>query len=210
MWPEIENHKKQCGLFTYTCNSCHHTIKTSYHCTICDDFDLCTKCYSRYGHPHKMKKLAYNPHGRATECSTKNDKPDGAYGAYGLFIYTCNSCSQTIETCYHCTVCDDFDLCIKCYSRCGHPHKMEKLDCNLGRATECSNGDNSDQGIMTSSIQRSVQRLEHASRCRDAKCHSQSCQGMKRIITHYQNCKCSSHIFFRHLKIFQYIEICSI
>ena len=43
------------------------------------------------------------------------------------FVYTCNSCEQSVETRYHCTICDDFDLCIKCYSREGHPHKMEKL-----------------------------------------------------------------------------------
>ena len=47
------------------------------------------------------------------------------------FVYTCNNCSQSVETRYHCTVCDDFDLCIKCFTKDGHPHKMEKLGFDL-------------------------------------------------------------------------------
>lgn len=43
------------------------------------------------------------------------------------FVYTCNECKAHVETRYHCTVCDDFDLCIQCYGKVGHQHKMEKL-----------------------------------------------------------------------------------
>ena len=65
MWPEFENHKKYCGQLIYTCNSCIQITKKCYHCTICENFDLCMKCYSRYGHPHKMTKNAFN-YGRIT------------------------------------------------------------------------------------------------------------------------------------------------
>ena len=65
MWPEFENHKKYCGQLIYTCNSCIQITKKCYHCTICENFDLCMKCYSRYGHPHKMTKSAFN-YGRIT------------------------------------------------------------------------------------------------------------------------------------------------
>lgn len=47
------------------------------------------------------------------------------------FVYTCNNCKSHVETRWHCTVCDDFDLCIACYEKPGHPHKMEKLGFDL-------------------------------------------------------------------------------
>lgn len=47
------------------------------------------------------------------------------------FVYTCNSCKAHVETRYHCTLCEDFDLCIQCYEKDGHPHKMEKLGLDL-------------------------------------------------------------------------------
>jgi len=47
------------------------------------------------------------------------------------FVYTCNNCKGHVETRYHCTVCDDFDLCVQCYEKDGHPHKMEKLGLDL-------------------------------------------------------------------------------
>ncbi len=46
-------------------------------------------------------------------------------------MYTCNTCQKSVETRYHCTVCDDFDLCVACYQKDGHPHKMEKLGFDL-------------------------------------------------------------------------------
>lgn len=47
------------------------------------------------------------------------------------FVYTCNSCKAHVETRYHCTSCEDFDLCIQCFKKDGHPHKMEKLGLDL-------------------------------------------------------------------------------
>jgi E1A/CREB-binding protein len=47
------------------------------------------------------------------------------------FVYTCNTCVKSVETRYHCTVCEDFDLCVECYQKEGHPHKMEKLGLGL-------------------------------------------------------------------------------
>jgi hypothetical protein len=46
-------------------------------------------------------------------------------------VYTCNTCQKSVETRYHCTVCDDFDLCVACYQKDGHPHKMERLGFDL-------------------------------------------------------------------------------
>nr|6DS6_A Chain A, Histone H3 peptide-Histone acetyltransferase p300 Chimeric protein [Homo sapiens] len=47
------------------------------------------------------------------------------------FVYTCNECKHHVETRWHCTVCEDYDLCITCYNTKNHDHKMEKLGLGL-------------------------------------------------------------------------------
>lgn len=54
------------------------------------------------------------------------------------FIYICNNCENENPIVYNCKICKDFDLCSKCYSETGHPHKMylgDHLD-NLNVPTE--------------------------------------------------------------------------
>uniref|UniRef100_A0A8C3ICL9 histone acetyltransferase n=1 Tax=Chrysemys picta bellii TaxID=8478 RepID=A0A8C3ICL9_CHRPI len=53
------------------------------------------------------------------------------------FVYTCNECKHHVETRWHCTVCEDYDLCITCYNTKNHDHKMEKL--GLGLDDESNN-----------------------------------------------------------------------
>ncbi|CAG4940100.1 unnamed protein product [Colias eurytheme] len=106
------------------------------------------------------------------------------------FVYTCNSCKSHVETRYHCTVCDDFDLCVPCYDKEGHPHKMEKLGLDLDVGS--SPGDMKQanpQEARKLSIQRCIQSLVHACQCRDANCRLPSCQKMKRVVTHTKICK---------------------
>ncbi|KAK4337365.1 hypothetical protein RND71_043322 [Anisodus tanguticus] len=50
--------------FVYTCNKCkRHVVEIRYHCTECDDFDLCVNCYNTEGHNHKMEKLSFSDFG---------------------------------------------------------------------------------------------------------------------------------------------------
>ncbi|CAF5045011.1 unnamed protein product, partial [Rotaria sp. Silwood1] len=43
------------------------------------------------------------------------------------FIYSCNTCRQQCDIRYHCTICEDFDLCEKCYNmKPKHEHNMER------------------------------------------------------------------------------------
>ncbi|ESN92548.1 hypothetical protein HELRODRAFT_153838, partial [Helobdella robusta] len=42
--------------FVYACNNCKANIEIHYHCTVCEDFDLCTSCYEKLNHEHKMEK----------------------------------------------------------------------------------------------------------------------------------------------------------
>lgn len=106
------------------------------------------------------------------------------------FVYTCNSCKSHVETRYHCTVCDDFDLCIQCYEKEGHPHKMEKLglDIDVGSSPGDMKQANP-QEARKLSIQRCIQSLVHACQCRDANCRLPSCHKMKRVVSHTKNCR---------------------
>lgn len=106
------------------------------------------------------------------------------------FVYTCNTCKSHVETRYHCTVCDDFDLCVPCHEKEGHPHKMEKLGLDLDVGS--SPGDMKQanpQEARKQSIQRCIQSLVHACQCRDANCRLPSCQKMKRVVQHTKICK---------------------
>ncbi|XP_051987706.1 histone acetyltransferase p300-like isoform X2 [Xyrauchen texanus] len=107
------------------------------------------------------------------------------------FVYTCNECKHHVETRFHCTVCEDYDLCITCYNTTSHEHKMEKL--GLGLDDESSNqAASSTQNPGDSrrlSIQRCIQSLVHACQCRNANCSLPSCQKMKRVVQHTKGCK---------------------
>ncbi|KAF7647120.1 hypothetical protein LDENG_00177250 [Lucifuga dentata] len=107
------------------------------------------------------------------------------------FVYTCNECKHHVETRFHCTVCEDYDLCITCYNVKGHEHKMEKL--GLGLDDESSNQTatttQSPGDSRRLSIQRCIQSLVHACQCRNANCSLPSCQKMKRVVQHTKSCK---------------------
>ncbi|KAK1885881.1 Histone lysine acetyltransferase CREBBP [Dissostichus eleginoides] len=107
------------------------------------------------------------------------------------FVYTCNECKHHVETRWHCTVCEDFDLCINCYNVKGHEHQMVKWGLGLdddgnGQSGEASK---SPQESRRLSIQRCIQSLVHACQCRNANCSLPSCQKMKRVVQHTKGCK---------------------
>ncbi|KAG9483906.1 hypothetical protein GDO78_009691 [Eleutherodactylus coqui] len=107
------------------------------------------------------------------------------------FVYTCNECKHHVETRWHCTVCEDYDLCITCFNTKTHEHKMEKL--GLGLDDESNNqqatATQSPGDSRRLSIQRCIQSLVHACQCRNANCSLPSCQKMKRVVQHTKGCK---------------------
>uniref|UniRef100_A0A182T8Y6 histone acetyltransferase n=1 Tax=Anopheles maculatus TaxID=74869 RepID=A0A182T8Y6_9DIPT len=110
------------------------------------------------------------------------------------FVYTCNNCKNHVETRYHCTVCDDFDLCITCKEKVGHQHKMDKLGFDLDDGSSPSDVKQTNpQEARKQSIQRCIQSLVHACQCRDANCRLPSCQKMKRVVQHTKHCKRKTH-----------------
>uniref|UniRef100_A0A3P9B5I0 histone acetyltransferase n=1 Tax=Maylandia zebra TaxID=106582 RepID=A0A3P9B5I0_9CICH len=107
------------------------------------------------------------------------------------FVYTCNECKHHVETRYHCTVCEDFDLCINCYNTKGHEHQMVKWGLGLDDDNNSQSGEasKSPQESRRLSIQRCIQSLVHACQCRNANCSLPSCQKMKRVVQHTKGCK---------------------
>jgi E1A/CREB-binding protein len=53
-----ELHNQGNEKFVYTCNKCKSQMEFRFHCTVCEDFDLCPTCYESVGHEHKMEKLS--------------------------------------------------------------------------------------------------------------------------------------------------------
>ncbi|XP_005990725.1 CREB-binding protein isoform X1 [Latimeria chalumnae] len=107
------------------------------------------------------------------------------------FVYTCNECKHHVETRWHCTVCEDYDLCVNCYNTKSHEHKMVKWGLGLddegnGQGEQQSK---SPQESRRLSIQRCIQSLVHACQCRNANCSLPSCQKMKRVVQHTKGCK---------------------
>ncbi|KAG7485366.1 CREB-binding protein isoform X2 [Solea senegalensis] len=107
------------------------------------------------------------------------------------FVYTCNECKHHVETRWHCTVCEDFDLCISCYNTKGHEHQMVKWGLGLDDDSNSQSGEasKSPQESRRLSIQRCIQSLVHACQCRNANCSLPSCQKMKRVVQHTKGCK---------------------
>ncbi|UYV79933.1 CREBBP [Cordylochernes scorpioides] len=112
--------------------------------------------------------------------------------------FVCNKCKNNVETGHHCTVCDDYDLCVNCYNNGGHPHKMERFGFDLdeggaGGGASGGSGEGSNKqapaDTRRQSIQRCIQSLIHAAHCRDANCRLPSCNKMKRVIQHAKTCK---------------------
>lgn len=107
------------------------------------------------------------------------------------FVYTCNECKHHVETRWHCTVCEDYDLCVNCYNLKSHEHKMVKWGLGLDDEGN-SQGEaqsKSPQESRRLSIQRCIQSLVHACQCRNANCSLPSCQKMKRVVQHTKGCK---------------------
>ncbi|KAG9340446.1 hypothetical protein JZ751_021559 [Albula glossodonta] len=107
------------------------------------------------------------------------------------FVYTCNECKHHVETRWHCTVCEDYDLCINCYNTKGHEHQMVKWGLGLDDDSNSQSGEasKSPQESRRLSIQRCIQSLVHACQCRNANCSLASCQKMKRVVQHTKGCK---------------------
>ncbi len=116
------------------------------------------------------------------------------------FTYTCNKCKMQMEVRYHCTVCEDFDLCVTCYeTRGGHEHRMERLAGASSQDSDMSNeakqqnqqdfkGDKSNMKPQKAHIEIYLKTFMHAINCRNANCTYAKCSQFKRIVQHSKQC----------------------
>lgn len=86
----------------------------------------------------------------------------------------------------------DYDLCLACYEKVKHEHKMEKWGLELDVGNNSSQSKNP-QDAQKLSIQRCIQSLVHACQCRDANCRLPTCQRMKKVVLHAKVCKRKTH-----------------
>ncbi|CAF1038610.1 unnamed protein product, partial [Didymodactylos carnosus] len=116
------------------------------------------------------------------------------------FTYNCDQCRQPCDARYHCTVCEDYDLCLKCYQTVKHEHKMDRSD-DVNHNEEQNNGKSDGSGDKSpantqlqrhQTMQRCIEAILHAVNCRNANCINRSCLRYKRIIQHTKDCKIKS------------------
>jgi hypothetical protein len=99
------------------CDGCDQfpLVGVRYKCSVCPDYDLCSKCESKNIHPddHPLIKLKEGP------------RQDIHHGI------TCDGCgvAPISGARFKCTVCHDFDLCEKCEAKNTHDasHALIKL-----------------------------------------------------------------------------------
>jgi peptidoglycan hydrolase-like protein with peptidoglycan-binding domain len=99
-----------------------------YQCTVCDNFDLCSKCEATPGaHPaeHPLLKLRQPSNSVAVH--------------HGI---TCDGCQQSplAGTRFKCKVCPDFDLCETCEAKNLHPADHPMLKFKIPRSGRCRRG----------------------------------------------------------------------
>ncbi|CAF4393078.1 unnamed protein product, partial [Rotaria sp. Silwood2] len=112
------------------------------------------------------------------------------------FIYNCNICQQQCDIHYHCAMCEDFDLCEKCYNiEPKHEHKMERFVSFSVENCDRNSSNRNDESVVNLQlqrqqfIQRCIEVLLHAVNCRDANCLKRDCFRYKRSIQHCNECQ---------------------
>jgi E1A/CREB-binding protein len=112
------------------------------------------------------------------------------------FTYNCNTCREQCNIRYHCTVCENFDLCEKCYNiEPKHEHKMERLISSVVQNCDQNSSNPNVESIASSqlqrqqSMQRCIESLLHAVNCRNSQCVNRSCFRYKRVIQHTKECQ---------------------
>ncbi|CAF1393107.1 unnamed protein product [Rotaria sp. Silwood1] len=95
--------------------------------------------------------------------------------------YTCNSCRQLWDIRYHCTVCEDYDLCSKCYITIKHEHRKERSDDTNEMKTNSDTTINIQQQRQLT-MQRMLDAIRYAIQCRNANCIFKNCSLCKRLL----------------------------
>ncbi|XP_065885068.1 CREB-binding protein-like isoform X2 [Dysidea avara] len=153
-----ELHNQGSAGFVYKCNACHMHVETRYHCSECEDFDLCVTCYREKGHEHKMEMLGL---GLEFEGDSEPQQPQNPHEARKQSIQKC------IQSLVHACQCRDMSCklqsCIKMKRVIRHTR-----DCRLRNNGNCS--------ICKQFV---ALCLYHARNCKEACCSVPLCRNIK-------------------------------
>ena len=56
----------------FHCDGCGKEMQAGLHCTVCTDFDLCSPCYTRNGHQHRMERFSTSQNAPGQRTDTNN------------------------------------------------------------------------------------------------------------------------------------------
>lgn len=82
-------------------------------------------------------------------------------------VFTCNNCKAHVGTLWQCTNCENFNLCITCYKKEKHAHRMVKHRFDLDSGTSRTDKEKDTWESSRKLIETLKQSLEHAYQCRD-------------------------------------------
>ncbi|KAM0736679.1 CREB-binding protein [Formica fusca] len=137
-----ELHNQGQDKFVYTCNNCKSHVETRYHCTVCDNFDLCVSCKDKDGHPHPMEKLGFDLDDGSSPADAKQRNPQVCYEfrdrCIRLLLHIkscktktkddCPTCEQLIAVCgYHAKYCQETKCLVPFCSNIKHKIKQQQL-----------------------------------------------------------------------------------
>lgn len=71
---------------TYTCNNCQ--MNAQYHCSKCEDYDLCELCMGKITHEHKMDALIVEVDNKAND-SSANARNESVNRCVNSLIHSC-------------------------------------------------------------------------------------------------------------------------
>jgi hypothetical protein len=101
--------------------------------------------------------------------------------------HMCNSCRQACDIRYHCSVCEGYDLCSKCYSTIKHEHPMARANHGHDASSSSDTPINAQQQRQLS-FQRMIEAIRHTVNCRNANCLIKTCSQCKILLKHVNDC----------------------
>ncbi|XP_018792789.1 PREDICTED: histone acetyltransferase p300 isoform X3 [Bactrocera latifrons] len=160
-----ELHNQGQDKFVYTCNNCKTAVETRYHCTVCDDFDLCSVCKEKVGHPHKMEKLGLDIDDGSSPADLKQANPQEARK---------QSIQRCIQSLVHACQCRD--------ANCRLP-SCQKMKRVVQHTKNCKRKTNGGCPICKQLI---ALCCYHAKHCQEQKCPVPFCPNIKHKLKQQQ------------------------
>ncbi|XP_071497309.1 CREB-binding protein-like [Diadema antillarum] len=158
-----ELHNQGQDRFVYTCNECKHHVETRYHCSVCEDYDLCPICYEKLTHEHKMEKSGLDIDVEPDSRKVRNPRE-----ARHLFI------QSYIQSLVHANQCRDANCCLP---------NCQKTKRVIQHTKACKKKTNGECPICKQLI--TVCRL-HAEHCQEQKCTVPFCINIKHNLLQFE------------------------